>query len=219
VRKLVLAVSAAAMLMCARVAHGDEPDDAQRAEALRAEAGQAMALGQYAEACSKLITSQSLAPTADTEADLTRCWELAFKAASTGSAAPPAAAPPAAVKAPASDGPRPGAAQRWTGLGIGAAGTAGVVAGLIEAFIARSQWSSATARCEMGFCPPSAIQLQASARSVAIASEITLAVGAAGIATGAIVYLTAPRSSSSARPSVALAATANGPGVLLVGQF
>jgi hypothetical protein len=104
---------------------------------------------------------------------------------------------------PPSDKPRSdGAAQRTTGLVLGGAGIVGVGLGTFFGLRASSKWSDAKDKCTdypYG-CGTEGTDLRSSASSAGTVSTIAFVAGGALLATGVVLYLTAP----SKKESVAL---------------
>jgi hypothetical protein len=93
--------------------------------------------------------------------------------------------------------PRRTWSQRNTGVVLGGAGSAFVVAGAIFGALAISRWSDAQPHCQetpngLG-CDPTGLSLASDASTFAAISTTAFIIGAAGLATGIIVWLTAPR--------------------------
>jgi hypothetical protein len=122
--------------------------------------------------------------------------------------APVASSPPAADESP-------GSAQRTTGLVLGGAGVVGLGLGAFFGLQASSKWSDAKGQCAdypYG-CSAEASDLRSNARSSATLSTVAFVAGSALLATGVVLYLTAP----SKRERVALGF---GPGSAFVqGRF
>jgi hypothetical protein len=130
-----------------------------------------------------------------------------------------AAAGPEPIKAdpgPALNEPAPsGSAQRTAGIVSGAAGLVGLGVGAFFGVQASSNWSSAKDKCaDYPYeCPQEAQDLRSDARSRATVSTVAFIAGGALLATGAVLYFTAPKQ----RESVALRVT---PGAaFLEGRF
>lgn len=96
--------------------------------------------------------------------------------------------------APPADQPASGSGRRTAGLVVGGVGIVGVGLGAFFGLNASGKWSDAKAKCSdypYG-CGPDGRELQDSAKSQATLSTILFAAGGALLATGAILYLTAP---------------------------
>jgi serine/threonine-protein kinase len=127
----------------------------------------------------------------------------------TGSNAAPAAATPivttTSTSAPPSDRPATdGSAQRITGLVLGGAGVVGVGLGTFFGLRASSKWSDAKAKCTdypYG-CGSEGTDLRSGARSAGNVSTIAFIAGGALLATGVVLYLTAPTKKESVALSV-----------------
>jgi hypothetical protein len=117
----------------------------------------------------------------------------------------PAGAVPAAGVSPAASEPAPGAppadtgkteksSLAYVGLGVGALGVAGIVLGTVFGLKASSTWSDAKALCNPypTNCGTDGSSLGKEAESAATVSTVGFVVGAAGIATGAVLWFAAP---------------------------
>ena len=107
-------------------------------------------------------------------------------------AAPVVTAAPGNV-APASDKPV-GSAQRMTGLVFGGVGVVGLGLGTFFGLQASSKWSDAKGKCTdypYG-CGAEGADLRSSAHSQATVSTVAFVAGGALLATGVVLYLTAP---------------------------
>jgi hypothetical protein len=130
--------------------------------------------------------------------------------------APATAAPTAAPPPPAPPPPR---TRATVGLVLGGVGAAGIVVGSVFGLMAKSKWSSAN--CQNGICPTQGQQDDStSAKGLATVGTVGFAVGGALLATGAVLYFTAP-SGDSAKASLSVAPTAgtDGGGLLVRGRF
>jgi hypothetical protein len=131
---------------------------------------------------------------------------------------PVPAAAPAPVPTPAPESETP--AQRYLGYGVGAAGVVLVGVGLAFGASASSKWSDAKAMCSGGSplqCTPAGVALHDDAVSAARLSTIATVGGAAAIAGGVILILTA--SESPAPPPVSLQLAPTGAAVVVAGDF
>jgi hypothetical protein len=100
---------------------------------------------------------------------------------------------------PADTRPAPAATgsdqQRAIGLTIAGVGAAGLAAGSVFGLLATSKWHEARANCPGNVCTdPHWLDVRQDANSQADASTIFFAAGGAALATGAVIWLTAPRS-------------------------
>jgi Tetratricopeptide repeat len=111
----------------------------------------------------------------------------------------------ATTTAPPSDQPlSDGSTQRTTGLVLGGAGIVGVGLGTFFGLRATSKWSDAQAVCTdypYG-CGTDGTDLRASARSAGNVSTIAFVAGGALLATGVVLYLTAPSKKESVAVNV-----------------
>jgi hypothetical protein len=138
------------------------------------------------------------------------------------SAPPPASqttvavTPVAATVTPAPESPStgsPGGTQRAIGLTVGGVGVAGVVIGAVFGLVANSKWSTAKTECGPGCGADSAAQKDKSdASSAATVSTVGIVAGAALVAAGVAVFLTAPSASRPATASALRIVPAPGPG-------
>jgi serine/threonine-protein kinase len=115
----------------------------------------------------------------------------------------PAAQTPAAPGADTSPRESDGSSRRGIGLVVGAVGLAGLVTGSIFGVVALSKDSASKTDCPSSPCPNTpqgaqGLQENDSAKSAAGISTIALIAGGALVATGAVLYLTAPKAQSSA---------------------
>lgn len=106
--------------------------------------------------------------------------------------------------------------QRTMGLVVGAAGVVGVGVGSFFGLKAFSKESDAEAACPTGQCPDArGPSLRDEATNAATASTIAFGVGLAALAGGAVLYFTAPSSTSAAQSSSLHARV--GPGSIVLG--
>jgi hypothetical protein len=99
---------------------------------------------------------------------------------------------------PAAESPVPGSETRTLALAAGGLGAVGVVVGSIFGLMTISKWNSAQRQCGSA-CPTDspARQEQADAATDGAGSTVAFLVGAAGLATGAVLWFTAPDPSRS----------------------
>jgi len=135
---------------------------------------------------------------------------------------------PAAPTAPVAERrEEPGATQRALGLVVGGVGLAGVALGTAFGFITLSKKTALSNACggNVGACSAAPGSLDAdreAATASATVSTVSFIVGAAALAGGTVLYLTAPRGSpqtGSPRVRVAPAVGRNGAGLGLAGSF
>jgi hypothetical protein len=116
----------------------------------------------------------------------------------------------------------PGRTRRYVGLGVGAIGVVGIGVGSAFGIIAKqkfdqsnsSQCSASTDRCYAPGFP-----MRKDAEQAATVSDVSFAIGAVLLVTGAIVYFTAPKSVSATSVVVAPAPMVGGGGALLHASF
>jgi hypothetical protein len=124
---------------------------------------------------------------------------------------PVAVAPEAAPVQPTEAPPSEGKSQRVAGLAIGGVGVAGVIVGGIFGIVSKSTWNKAVTECTanggavpdhcMGSSGPSD---SSSAHTQAAVSTVAFIAGGALLATGVVLYLTAPKAGMSVSPTVGL---------------
>jgi hypothetical protein len=119
-------------------------------------------------------------------------------AAPVAAIAPPRPRPHATPSAPA-EAPDPARHRRRViGVSVGIAGVAALGTGVALGLAAHRKWGSAGAHCTAGVCDPTGAAINRDARQLGDVGTVVGGVGVAALATGAILYLTAPR----ARPVV-----------------
>lgn len=130
--------------------------------------------------------------------------------------APP---PTATATTPPPAPPPPPRTRATVGLVLGGVGAAGIVVGSVFGLMAKSKWSSAN--CSNKICPTQSQQDDStSAKSLATVGTVGFAVGGALLATGAVLYFTAPSGDSAGHAiSVSPAAGPDGGGLLMRGRF
>jgi hypothetical protein len=97
--------------------------------------------------------------------------------------------------------PSPGRGQRIAGVVLGVVGLGGVGVGTAFGLTASSTWNQALGNCvgrAENKCPPAAQQKGDDAQQQAAISTIAFIAGGALVATGVVVFLTAPRAKSEA---------------------
>jgi hypothetical protein len=109
-------------------------------------------------------------------------------------ASPPAPAPaPVAAVAPVDVPPSPGSGQRLAAYVVGGVGLAGLGISAVAGAIAVSRKNDAG--CDGGRCPDQdSVDKLSRARSMGTVATVAFGIGAAAVATGVVLYLTAPRS-------------------------
>jgi hypothetical protein len=135
-----------------------------------------------------------------------------------------AAAPAASAATSDSMAPRSksGSTQRIAAVAVGGIGVVGLAVGTVFGLKATSNWSDAKSHCSNfpNGCNDEGVSLHDSAQSAATVSTIAFGVGLAGVAGGAILWLTAPTASreSGATPT-SLRVGFDGRQLLLRGSF
>jgi len=115
--------------------------------------------------------------------------------------------------------------RTYAALGVGGAGVAAVAVGVVFGLKARSSYNEAKALCgEDMVCPDQSLlsqdqQLVSDARSSATISTVLVIGGGAAIATGVVLYLTAPRSRERATARLVPVPHQGGAGLALTGAF
>lgn len=135
--------------------------------------------------------------------------------------APEAAPAPAPESAPAPEPPRdPASTRRWVGVGVAAAGVAGVALGTVFGFSAKSKLdqSNQDNHCDKAdTCDPTGLALRHDASTAATLSTVMFVVGGVALAGGAVLYFTAPRPATTV--GLAIAPAPGGGAALLRGSF
>jgi hypothetical protein len=109
-------------------------------------------------------------------------------------------------QAGAEAGPPPGGSQQRTiAIAVGVVGVAGVMAGTVLGLKAKSSWNDAKASCKSypADCSDESNSLSKDAKGSANLATVAFAIGAAGLAGGVVLWLTAPKRSES-EPKVTL---------------
>jgi serine/threonine-protein kinase len=111
------------------------------------------------------------------------------------------------------------ATRRWIGIGIGGAGVVGIGVGALFGAIALSKLSQSNdGPCGAdNHCTPAGLELRHESGTAATGSTIGFVAGAAALAGGIAIYLTAPGGGETM--TVAPTATAGGGGAVLAGRF
>ena len=136
---------------------------------------------------------------------------------SGGGVPAPAAASLGATSTGTDRGPRSGSTQRVLAIVAGGVGVVGVALGSIFGLNASSDWSDAKSSCTSypNGCTAHAKSLSDDARSEATVSTVAFVIGAAGLAGGVVLWLTAPDGREEPHAALKL-----GPGqVSLAGRF
>ena len=146
------------------------------------------------------------------------------QAAPTPPAAPtpapaPASAPEGATTAETPSG-SVGSGQRLAGIVIAAVGIAGLGASAVFAVLAKNTYNDSLNNCQPGnpgLCSSTGVSQRNDARTDGDIASVAFGVGAAALVGGAIVWLTAPRASSTGAASIVVAPTLGG--AVLRGAF
>ena len=117
---------------------------------------------------------------------------------------------PVLAEAPLADkgaegGPSPWGTQRIAGVAVGSVGLVGLAVGGIFGGLTLGKSSSSKAHCNAAItiCDATGVDQQHGARATAHAADAALALGAAALVTGVVVFLTAPSGGPAAAPRVA----------------
>jgi hypothetical protein len=121
------------------------------------------------------------------------------------------------ASAPTPRSPHPGHGRRTIGLVVGGAGLAAVGVGVAYGLSAKSKRDDAHAgHCDdRSVCDPVGFALLEDGRSAATVSTVAFGVGLAAIATGVVLYVTAPAE----RPAILPMLSAQGVGLAVKGGF
>ncbi|MDP9151748.1 MAG: hypothetical protein M3O36_17635, partial [Myxococcota bacterium] len=114
-----------------------------------------------------------------------------------------------------------GSSRRWIGLGLGGVGVAGVTLGAVFGLAAKSKLDQSNAGfCDAtDHCNASGLALRKDATQAAMGSNIGLAIGGAALATGLVLYLTAPGAHRTPNVAVVAAPMLGGGGGALRASF
>jgi hypothetical protein len=116
----------------------------------------------------------------------------------------------------------PGATNRWIGIGVGAVGVVGVGVGSVFGLVASSKLSQSNqgGNCDSSdHCSANGLALRKDASDAATLSTVFFVIGGVALATGVVLYLTAPRRPAGAAWVVAPVPMAAGGGALVSGSF
>jgi hypothetical protein len=116
-------------------------------------------------------------------------------AASEPTDAPASEATPAPRSREATTG-TPGAAQRTTGLVLGAVGLAAGLAGGVFGILAKTTYDRSVSECSVAPCSSRAANDRKAAFGQATVSDVAFVAGGALVATGLVLYITAPHGTS-----------------------
>jgi hypothetical protein len=132
----------------------------------------------------------------------------------------PAAAPEVAPTSPSAP-EDPGSTRRWIGLGLGGLGLVGIGVGSVLGVTAMSKRDqSNNGPCDAANkCSPDGLTLRQDALHAADASTIAFIAGGVAVAAGVVLFVTAPRATSSTGIVVAPVPFAGGGGALVRGGF
>jgi hypothetical protein len=106
-----------------------------------------------------------------------------------------------------------GSGQRLAGIVVGAVGIAGLGASAILAVVAKNAYNDSLDKCEPnnpGLCTADGVSERNGARADGDIASVAFGVGAAALVGGAVLWLTAPRASSTGAASLVVAPTLGG---------
>jgi len=128
---------------------------------------------------------------------------------------------PAAAGAPSASPAREsgGSSQRTLGYVIGGIGVAGVIAGSVTGALVFSKKSTVDDNCQGTLCNAEGKDAADSAKTLGLVSNIAFGVGAAGVVTGVVLILTAPKAETVGRWRPVLAGGARSAYVGVSGGF
>jgi len=143
--------------------------------------------------------------------------QIELNAGPQGATKEPAIAPPPGATTPGAAPPSEeadlgtsGASRRIWIYGAGGLGAAGIVVGSITGALVLGKKGTIDDNCVGTRCNAAGKDAADSAQSLGLVSTIGFGVGIAGLATAAVLLLTEPKSSASARPWAPLVADRNG---------
>jgi len=119
-------------------------------------------------------------------------------AAVTVPPAPIAPPPPAPVPPPPEES-HAGSGQRLIGLGLAGVGVVGLGLAGVFSILAKNQYNTSLGHCQAGnpgLCDATGVQQRDGARSLGDAASVAVSVGAAALAGGLVIWLTAPSSAA-----------------------
>ncbi len=108
----------------------------------------------------------------------------------------PSSTSPASTDPTPSSDPSPGHMQRTVGLVLAGTGVASLIIGSAFAIAAKSTHDDLAATCTGNVCSAAAVALLDQERSQSARANVALGIGLAALAGGAVVYFSAPTSSS-----------------------
>ena len=114
------------------------------------------------------------------------------------------------------------ATRRWIGLGVGGLGVVGIAVGSVFGVLAKQKFDqSNSVQCDAATdkCHTPGFPMRKDAESAATASDVSFVIGGVLLATGAVLYLTAPKPKPSTGVVVAPVPIAGGGGALLRATF
>jgi serine/threonine-protein kinase len=106
-----------------------------------------------------------------------------------------------------------GSGQRVAGIVIGAVGLAGLAASGVFAVLAKNTYNDSLGNCQTtnpGLCNSTGVSQRNDARTDGNIASVAFGVGAAALVGGVVVWLTAPRASSTGAASIVVAPTLGG---------
>jgi hypothetical protein len=151
-------------------------------------------------------------------------------------AAPPSPAPPSTktqvlpeahtdfvtTVVPTSPAPSTGGGQRTMGVVLGAAGLVGLGLGGVFSVVAKNKYNSSLPSCETGnpgLCNSTGVSERDDARGFGDAASVAVVVGAAALAGGLVVWITAPHGEARAATAASLGIAPAPGGAVLQGAW
>jgi len=135
----------------------------------------------------------------------------------------PSETKPVETKPPVDEGPKSGgSSQKTIGMIVGGVGIVGIAFGAIFGLRAKSKNDEAASHCRPEnpkLCDADGVSLGDDAKSAATLSTVAFVVGGAAIAGGIILYVTAPKETTSGRIGLTVAGRPGSLGLSLTGAF
>jgi serine/threonine-protein kinase len=114
------------------------------------------------------------------------------------------------------------ATRRWIGVGVGGLGVVGVIVGSVMGIVAKvkfDQSNSVQCNASTDECHAPGFPMRKDAEGAATASDVSFAIGGVLLATGIVLYVTAPKPGPTTGVVLAPAPVAGGGGALLRASF